>query len=67
MELKGSVYKCKQLTFHCIELHFCRFCLLKENMGVPVKAQWKLGTMRNHEVAGSIPGLAQWLKDPVLL
>ena len=28
---------------------------------------WRSGATRNHEVAGWIPGLAQWLKDPALL
>ena len=34
--------------------------------GVPVVAQWLTNPPGNHEVAGSIPGLALWVKDPVV-
>ena len=38
----------------------------KRFLGIPIVAQWLTNATRNHEVADSIPGLAQRVKDPEL-
>ena len=41
-------------------------CSLRLSSGVSIVAQWLTNPSRNHEVAGLIPGLAQWAGDPAL-
>ena len=41
--------------------------VIKRMTGIPIVAQGLTSPTRNHEVAGVIPGLAQWVKVPMLL
>ena len=44
----------------------CTFPLKKKNSGSSHRGATKTNPTRNHEFAGSIPGLTRWIKDPVL-
>ena len=54
--LSRSVYKMNQ-----------KMCTRIFIAGVPVVAPWLTNPTKNHEVAGSIPALAQWVNNPALL
>ena len=54
VQMQRSVFSSLPLTMGLVWL-----ALYKENLGVPVVAQWLMNPSRNHEVVGSIPALAQ--------
>ena len=63
-----------QLEFQCLKFRKKKqnieeslSCLLrKESVEVPVMVQWLTNPTRKHEVTGSVPALAQWVKDLAL-
>ena len=44
----------------------CLCAFIKSQLGSSHHGTAIMNPTRNHEIAGSIPGLTQWVKDPVL-
>ena len=63
--LKGPAYQGEKAREEADSSSFSSFSP-RAKPGVPVMVQWLMNPTRNHEVAGSVPGLAQWVKDLVL-
>ena len=47
--------------------HFSLLALTQLKVGVPVLTHWLTNPTSMHEDVGSIPGLAQWVRDLALL
>ena len=59
MKKEKNLKKCISINLNHFTVH------LKLILGVSVGAA-EVNPTKNHEVVGSIPGLTQWVKDPVL-